>query len=142
MLSFLLIYFRTCREREGEGPLLRAKFHPHRCNVSPLWGEKPQNRPLSKLNNRRFALRAVLPVNDLFHQLGRKTLTQSIVTSVCQLFIITLGTSVFFFFEKFSRVCLFVCTLKGKLLELSAPICRHMVGPIQQDGRDFEQSGC
>ena len=33
-----------------EGPLLRAKFHPRRCNVSPLWGEKPQNRPLSKLN--------------------------------------------------------------------------------------------
>jgi len=30
--------------------LLRAKFHPNRCNVSPLWGEKPQNRPLSKLN--------------------------------------------------------------------------------------------
>jgi len=27
-----------------------AKFHPHQCNVSPLWGEKPQNRPLNKLN--------------------------------------------------------------------------------------------
>ena len=25
------------------GPLLHAKFHPHRCNVSPLPGEKPQN---------------------------------------------------------------------------------------------------
>ena len=45
------------------GPLLRAKFHPHRCNVSPLRGENPQNRPLSKLNNRHFALRAMLPVN-------------------------------------------------------------------------------
>ena len=44
------------------GPLLRAKFHPHRCNVSPLQGEKPQNRPLSKLNTGRFALRAMLPV--------------------------------------------------------------------------------
>ena len=44
------------------GPLLRAKFHPHRCNVSPLRGEKPQNRPLSKLNTGRFALRAMLPV--------------------------------------------------------------------------------
>ena len=42
---------------------LRAKFHPHRCNVSSLRGENPQNRPLSKLNNRRFALRAMLPVN-------------------------------------------------------------------------------
>ena len=44
------------------GPLLRAKFHPHRCNVSPLRGEKPQNCPLSKLNTGRFALRAMLPV--------------------------------------------------------------------------------
>jgi len=32
------------------GPLPHAKFHPHRCNMSPLRGEKPQNRPLSKLN--------------------------------------------------------------------------------------------
>jgi len=31
-------------------PLLLAKFHPHQCNVSPLLGERPQNRPLSKLN--------------------------------------------------------------------------------------------
>jgi len=43
-----------------------AKFHPHRCNVSqlsPLWGEKAQNRPLSNLNNRHYALHAMLPVN-------------------------------------------------------------------------------
>ena len=33
-----------------EGTFLRAKFHPHRCNVSPLRGGKPQNRPLNKLN--------------------------------------------------------------------------------------------
>ena len=45
------------------GPLLHAKFHSHRCNVSPLRGEKPQNRPLSKRNTGRFALRAMLPVN-------------------------------------------------------------------------------
>jgi len=44
------------------GPLLHAKFHPHRCNVSPLRGEKAKNRLLSKLNTGRFALRAVLPV--------------------------------------------------------------------------------
>ena len=44
------------------GPLLHAKFHPHRCNVSPMRGEKPQNWPLSKLNTGRFALRAMLPV--------------------------------------------------------------------------------
>ena len=49
-------------EEGTKGPLLHAKFHPHRCNVSPLWGEKPQNRPLSKLNTGRFALRAMLPV--------------------------------------------------------------------------------
>ena len=39
-----------------------TKFHPHRCNVSPLRAEKPQNWPLSKLNTGRFALRAMLPV--------------------------------------------------------------------------------
>jgi len=48
------------------GLLLHAKFHPHRCNVSPLRGEKPQNRPLSKLDTGRFALRAMLPVIKLF----------------------------------------------------------------------------
>jgi len=31
-------------------PLLHSKFHPHPCNVSPLWGEKPQNRPEYNLN--------------------------------------------------------------------------------------------
>jgi len=49
---------------EGTLDPLRAKFHNHRCNVSPLRGENPQNRPLSKLNNRRFALRAMLPVTE------------------------------------------------------------------------------
>ena len=38
------------------GPLLHAKFHPHRCNVSPLRGKKPQNWSLSKRNTGRFAL--------------------------------------------------------------------------------------
>jgi len=33
--------------------------------VSPLRGEKPQNRPLSKLNTGRFALRAMLPVTTV-----------------------------------------------------------------------------
>ena len=63
----------------GTEPLLRAKFHPHRCNVSPLRGEKAQNRPLSKLNTGRFALRAMLPVttvlDDIFSSFyagGRK----------------------------------------------------------------------
>jgi len=42
--------------------LLHAKFRPNRCNVSPLRGEKPQNRPLRKLNTGRLALRAMLPV--------------------------------------------------------------------------------
>jgi len=47
-----------------EAPPVHAKFHPHRCNVSPLRGEKPQNRPLSKLNTGSFALRAMLPVTS------------------------------------------------------------------------------
>ena len=51
-------------EEGTQCPLLHAKFHPHRCNVSPLRVEKPQNRPLSKLNTGRFALRAMLPVNS------------------------------------------------------------------------------
>jgi len=34
--------------------------------VSPLRGEKPQNRPLSKLNTGSFALRAMLPVKNHF----------------------------------------------------------------------------
>jgi len=29
------------------GPILRAKFQPHRCKGSPMRGEKTQNRPLS-----------------------------------------------------------------------------------------------
>ena len=52
-------------EEGTEGLLLHAKFHPHRCNVSPLRGENPQNRPLSKLNTGKFALRAMLPVIKL-----------------------------------------------------------------------------
>ena len=27
-------------EETSEGPVLRAKFHPHGCNVSLLWGRK------------------------------------------------------------------------------------------------------
>jgi len=46
-------------------PLLQAKFHPHRCNVSLLRGEKPHNRPLSKLNTGRLALCAMLPVTKI-----------------------------------------------------------------------------
>jgi len=40
----------------------RAKFHPigHRCNVSPVLGEKPQSRP----KYRRVALRSMLPVTN------------------------------------------------------------------------------
>ena len=45
-----------------EGTFLHAKFNPHRCNVSPLRGVKPENRPLCKLNTGRLALRAMLPV--------------------------------------------------------------------------------
>jgi len=56
--------------KEGTfGPLLRGKFHPHGCNVSPLQGEKPQNRPRSKLNTGRLALRAMLPVKSLSYVL-------------------------------------------------------------------------
>jgi len=49
--------------------------------VSPLRGEKPQNRPLSKRNTGRFALRAMLPVN--IHEptvLANQRLTHNDVT--------------------------------------------------------------
>ena len=45
-------------------PSSAPNFTPNQCNVSPLRGEKPQNRPLSKLNTGRFALRAMLPVKS------------------------------------------------------------------------------
>jgi len=32
----------------GKKELLPAKFHLDRCSVSPLWGEKTPNRPVSK----------------------------------------------------------------------------------------------
>ena len=53
---------------------LHAKFHPHWCNVSPLRGEKPQNRPLSKLNTGRFVLCAMLPVKSLLTCISNKLL--------------------------------------------------------------------
>ena len=43
---------------------LHAKFDTHRCNVSPLRGKKPQNRPLSNLRDRHLALDAMLPVTS------------------------------------------------------------------------------
>jgi len=42
--------------------------------VSPLRGEKPQNRPLSKRNTGRFALRAMLPVKTCHRWLRRRPL--------------------------------------------------------------------
>jgi len=45
-------------EERTYGPLLPAKFDLDRCNVSPLRGEKPQHRPVSKRNTGRAALRA------------------------------------------------------------------------------------
>ena len=49
----------------GGGDLVRAKSHPNRCDVSPLRGEKPQNRPPSNLNTGgHFALRAMVLVEN------------------------------------------------------------------------------
>jgi len=42
-----------------DGRLLHVTFHPDRCNVSTLPGEKSQNRPESP-KYRRYALRAML----------------------------------------------------------------------------------
>jgi len=48
------------------GPVLHAKFHPHRCSTSPLRGKKPQNRPLSKLNTGGIMLHAMLLVTTKY----------------------------------------------------------------------------
>jgi len=68
--------------RRGPRSPPRAKFHPHRCNVSPLRGEKPQNRPLSKLNTGRFALLAMLPVTRSTGTVQRPTSVKASLTSV------------------------------------------------------------
>jgi len=49
------------REERTYGPLISAKFHLDRCNVTPLQGENPKNLPVSKNNTGRlrFALSAV-----------------------------------------------------------------------------------
>ena len=47
---------------ERTGSLPHAKFHVYRGNVSPLRGEKPIFRPLSKNNAGMAALRAGLPI--------------------------------------------------------------------------------
>jgi len=41
-----------------------VKFGMEEGTFGPLRGEKPQNRPLSKLNTGRFVLRAMLPVTS------------------------------------------------------------------------------
>ena len=45
-----LDYVNFGKEGRTYDPLLPTKFHLDRCNVSPLWGEKTQNRPVSKNN--------------------------------------------------------------------------------------------
>jgi len=43
---------------------MEAKFHPIGATCCPCGAKKPQSQPLSNLNNRHFALRAMLPVNN------------------------------------------------------------------------------
>jgi len=42
--------------------LLQAKFHLDRCSVSPLRGEKPENRPVSKTIPAELPFGQILPV--------------------------------------------------------------------------------
>ena len=55
-----------CSRGYGVWSPLPCQISPHRCNESPLRGEKPQNRP-SKLNTGRLAQRAMLPVIIAYH---------------------------------------------------------------------------
>jgi len=71
-ISVLGVLYPYCCTYVGEiwheevtfGALLHAKFHAHQCNVSPLWGEKTQNRSARNLNNQPFALCAMLLVKN------------------------------------------------------------------------------
>ena len=45
-------------------PSSMPNFTPIFATCRPGGAKKAQNRPLSNLNNRRFALRAMLPVNN------------------------------------------------------------------------------
>ena len=49
--------------------------------MSPLRGENPQNRPLSKLNNQHFALRAMLPVNKMALSRYAKDITDACIAA-------------------------------------------------------------
>jgi len=71
------VKFQFC----GPYTFIVAPLHPRSrppCQISPSSvqrvanaGRKPQNRPLSNLNNRRFALRAMLPVNKTFTKMSQ-----------------------------------------------------------------------
>jgi len=67
-LRFFAPQGRHCTDGVKFGTEEGCQISPHRCNVSPLRGEEPQNRPLGKLNTGRFALRAMLPVMILKQQ--------------------------------------------------------------------------
>ena len=62
------------------GPLLPAKFRLHRFNVSPMRGEKPKNRSVSKNNTSSFALHA----SRLLSVKSEKHHTFSCHTNVCR----------------------------------------------------------
>jgi len=54
-----------CGTEEGTfSPLIHAKFHPIGATCCPCVAKKPQNWPLSNLNNRRFVLCAMLPAKN------------------------------------------------------------------------------
>ena len=69
--------------RGGGSPPPR-QISPHRCNLSPLRGEKPQNWPLSNLNNPQFALRAMLPVTTRKGSMGQWVKWVTFWATVCK----------------------------------------------------------
>jgi len=50
-----------------EGTFSMPIFTPIGATCRPCGAQKPQNRPLSKPNTGRFALRAMLPVKIILH---------------------------------------------------------------------------
>jgi len=55
---------KFCSAKQTQVTVRPAKFDLHRCNESPLRGEKPDFWPVSKFNTGSLPLRRILPVKS------------------------------------------------------------------------------
>jgi len=59
---------KSCTAKRTQVPVGPAKFDLNRCNESPLRGEKPDFRPVSKSNTGSLPLSGILPVKKAFRE--------------------------------------------------------------------------